>query len=201
MKDILQKSLQKSFTYSEYRKLVTYLLNEGKSTSSTQSEELLNYSKLNDSRMKRLDKTFYLDDETTDALKKLDVDYMWLIITEGWCGDASQIVPIINTVAETASIELKIVLRDENEALMNHFLTNGGKAIPKLIMLQKDTLEVLNTWGPRPKELADIIIAYKEQHGTIDNTIKKDMQVWYNTNKGKVIVEELLALLGVAQLV
>ena len=201
MKDILQESLQKSIIYSEYRKLVTDLLNEGKSTSNIQSEELLNYSKLNDSRMKRLDKTFHLDDETIDALKKLDVDYMWLIITEGWCGDASQIVPIINTIAETASIEMKIVLRDENEALMNHFLTNGGKAIPKLIMLQKDTLEVLNTWGPRPKELADIIIAYKEQHGTIDNTIKKDMQVWYNTNKGKAIVEELLELLGVTQLV
>ncbi|MCB0458486.1 MAG: thioredoxin family protein [Flavobacteriaceae bacterium] len=201
MKDILQESLQRSITYSEYRRLVTDLLNEGKSTSSTQSEELLNYSKLNDSRMKRLDKTFHLDDETTDALKKLDVDYLWLVITEGWCGDASQSVPIMNAIAETASIDMKIVLRDENEALMNHFLTNGGKAIPKLIMLQKETLEVLNTWGPRPKELADIIIAYKEQHGTLDDTIKKDTQVWYNTNKGKAIVEELLELLGVTQLV
>ena len=201
MKDILQESLQRSITYSEYRRLVTDLLNEGKSTSSTQSEELLNYSKLNDSRMKRLDKTFHLDDETTDALKKLDVDYQWLVITEGWCGDASQSVPIMNAIAETASIDMKIVLRDENEALMNHFLTNGGKAIPKLIMLQKETLEVLNTWGPRPKELADIIIAYKEQHGTLDDTIKKDTQVWYNTNKGKAIVEELLELLGVTQLV
>ncbi|MEZ4840855.1 MAG: thioredoxin family protein [Flavobacteriaceae bacterium] len=201
MKDILQESLQRSITYSEYRRLVTDLLNEGKSTSSTQSEELLNYSKLNDSRMKRLDKTFHLDDETTDALKKLDVDYLWLVITEGWCGDASQSVPIMNAIAETASIDMKIILRDENETLMNHFLTNGGKAIPKLIMLQKDTLEVLNTWGPRPKELADIIIAYKEQHGVLDETIKKDTQVWYNTNKGKAIVEELLELLGVTQLV
>ena len=100
--------------------------------------------------MKRLDKTSKLSQETIVALKSIDAPVTWLVLTEGWCGDAAQSLPIINKIAsESTQITLKIILRDDHEELMNHFLTNGGKSIPKLIALNAKN-EVLNTWGPRP---------------------------------------------------
>lgn len=125
---------------------------EGKSTGSVQSDDLLHYSKLNETRMNRLEKTIVVSAEIEERLKLLKKQYIWLVISEGWCGDAAQLLPVMHKMEVlTDHIDFKIVFRDENEALMNKFLTNGGKSIPKLIVLDKETLDVLADWGPRPK--------------------------------------------------
>lgn len=147
MKNIIEKSLQNTYTYNEYRDLVKNLLAEGKSTGAEQSEEITNYSLLNDKRMQRLDKTIKISEETAAEFKNLKTPQTWLVITEGWCGDAAQNLPVIYKLAElNAKIYLKLVLRDDNLALMDLFLTNGGRSIPKLIVLDSDN-NVLNTWG------------------------------------------------------
>ncbi|MEQ6123774.1 thioredoxin family protein [Pseudotenacibaculum sp. MALMAid0570] len=195
MKKIIENSLQKGISYDQYRKLVSDLLQEGKSTGATQSESLLNYSMLNDRRMKRLDKTIQLSQETIATAKELKQPVTWLVLTEGWCGDAAQTLPIINKIAnESSQIDLKIVLRDENEDLMNQFLTNGGKSIPKLIALDQNN-EVVNSWGPRPSIPTKMVEDYKEQKGKLDDEFKKDLQVWYNKDKGKNTQEDMLKLL------
>ena len=176
MKEIIKNSLQRAITYKEYRNLVNKLLVEGKSTGSNQSDSLLNYSMLNDRRMKRLDKTVKLSDETIASVKDLKEPITWLVLTEGWCGDAAQTLPVINKIAsESNQIDLKIVLRDENEELMNQFLTDGGKSIPKLIALDKNK-EVVNSWGPRPSVPSKMVQKYKEKHGQLDADFKKDLQ-------------------------
>jgi hypothetical protein len=115
MKNILKTSLENTISYLEYRDLVKNLLVENKSTGPNQSEELTNYSLLNDRRMKRLDKTIKINDETTQEIKMINEPQTWLLITEGWCGDAAQNLPVINKMAEiNENINLKIVLRDEN---------------------------------------------------------------------------------------
>lgn len=201
MKNIIQKSLDRSLTYEEYRTLVTNLLKQGKSTGPEQSEALWHYSKLNNSRMKRLDRTFVVSEHARKQLEQLSGKYIWLVISEGWCGDAAQILPVINKIAETTEkIDLRIVLRDENEALMDKFLTNGGKAIPKLVMLEADTLEVLNTWGSRPSTATKMVEEEKEKHGKLDDAFKERLQLWYNHDKGKTTESDLLKLLEVAQL-
>ena len=150
MKDIISKSLENTYTYQEYRDLVKDLLAEGKSTGPEQSDYILNYSKLNNSRMKRLDKTTKISDETAQKIQKLATPQTWLVLTEGWCGDAAQNLPVIHKMAElNKNINLKLVLRDENLELMDLFLTNGGRSIPKLIALDTDN-NVIDTWGPRP---------------------------------------------------
>ena len=136
MKSIIAKSLFNSYSYLEYRKLVTDLLLEGKSTGNEQSEDLTHYTTLNETRMNRLDKTIKVPEEIALELKNLKKNYIWLVISEGWCGDAAQLLPIFNKMAlESHKVDLRIVLRDQNEALMNQFLTNKGKAIPKLIVI------------------------------------------------------------------
>jgi len=196
MKNSVAKALFNSHSYLEYRKLVADLLLEKKSTGEEQSDELLHYSILNDTRMHRLDKTIIITDENKVKLKNLKKHYICLVISEGWCGDAAQLLPIFNKMDEESNaIEMRIVLRDENESLMNLFLTNHAKAIPILIIIDKETGSVLNYWGPRPKGASNLIKNYKEEFGVIDEKIKTDLQLWYLHDKGISTQNEIIDLL------
>ena len=146
--------------------------------------------------MTRLDKTIQLSHETLLALKKNDKPITWLVLTEGWCGDAAQALPVINKIAnESDLITLKIIFRDEHEELMGHFLTNGGRSIPKLLVLNSEN-DVLNTWGPRPNIATKMVQDYKNTHGQLDAAFKQQLQVWYNKNKGINIQENMVGLLS-----
>ncbi|MDN3675022.1 thioredoxin family protein [Flavobacterium branchiarum] len=197
MQNSITNALSNSYSYTEYRKLVTDLLAEGKATGDEQSEDLTNYSRLNETRMNRLEKTIKITDSTISKLQNLRKNYIWLVISEGWCGDAAQLLPIIYKMATASNdkIELKIVLRDENPDLMNLFLTNGGKAIPKLIIIDKENLEVIADWGPRPKGAIELVTNYKKEFGVIDETIKTNLQLWYLHDKGISTQEEIMKIM------
>jgi thiol-disulfide isomerase/thioredoxin len=191
--EIFRKSIEKSHSYIEYRTLLKSLLSKGKSSGSEQSEALLHYSELNDTRMNRLDKTISIPTENVEKLKQLENEQIWLVISEGWCGDAAQILPVINKMAEqNTKINLRIVFRDENDELMQLFLTNGTRSIPKLIVLDKDTLEFITDFGPRPNGAKKLILDYKAQHGIVDETAKTELQLWYLHDKGLSTQNEIL---------
>lgn len=195
MTSIIQSALQNSLSYSKYRTFVSKLIGEGKSTGNEQSADLLHYSELNEVRMNRLEKTLKIDSEVLYSLQNLKSKQTWLVISEGWCGDAAQILPIIKLMAESSEyIDLKIVLRDENEVLMNQFLTNGAKAIPKLLLLDEN-LNLINHWGPRPEGAKNLIIDYKAQHGIVDEAAKIALQKWYLDDKGISTQREIIAML------
>lgn len=196
MKASVAKALFNSYSYSEYKKLVSDLLKEGKSTGMTQSEQLTHYSLLNEARVRRLDKTIKISEENVLKLHALDKQYIWLVIAEGWCADGAQILPIFDKMAldSDKKIELKIVLRDDNEELMSHFLTNGARAIPKLIIIDRETGDVLADWGPRPKGAVELIQKYKKEHGVVDETAKADLQMWYLHDKGLSVQNEVMEL-------
>ena len=192
MKIPIAKALFNSHSYSEYRKLISDLLLEKKSTGDEQSEDLTHYSELNETRMNRLDKTIKITEETSLKLKSLQSEYIWLVISEGWCGDAAQLLPIINKMTiESGKIDLRIVLRDENEELIKLFLTNKKKAIPILIVVDKETGSVLGNWGPRPQAAADLVTDYRKEFGVIDETLKTNLQLWYLHDKGITTQNEL----------
>ena len=192
---LINNSLKKGTSYLAYRTLIKDLLTQEKSTGDNQSEDFLNYSKLNDKRMDRLDKTLKISEETAASINSLKNDFTFLVITEGWCGDAAQILPVLNKISEASSkINLNIVLRDENEELMNQFLTNGSKSIPKIIIIDNQN-NVINSWGPRPSIATKMVLDYKEQNGSLDADFKKNLQVWYNKDKGSNTQEDLVKLL------
>ena len=196
MKSITENSLSQSHSYVGYRNQIKDLLKEGKSTGKEQSEALTHYSELNEARMNRLEKTVKISTEIIQKLNQLNGDYIWLVISEGWCGDAAQILPVIYKMAELSErIDLKIVFRDENEDLINLFLTNGTKSIPKLIILDKNTLEVLGDYGPRPIGANQFMLDYKKEFGMIDEKAKAALQMWYLKDKGLSIQNEILELL------
>lgn len=196
MKTSIAKGLFNSHPYLEYRKLVSDLLLQGKATGNEQSEDLTHYSTLNETRMNRLDKTVQITEQISQKLKSLKGDYIWLVISEGWCGDAAQLLPVVNKMAlELGKIELKIVLRDENDDLMKLFLTNNSKSIPIVIVVDKVTGELLGHWGPRPKGAIELIQNYKKEFGVVDETAKTNLQLWYLHDKGVSTQEELINLM------
>ncbi|WP_175392679.1 thioredoxin family protein [Aquimarina megaterium] len=194
--ELITQGIDNSFTYQEYKGLISSLLTKNKSTGHEQSEALTNYSMLNDRRMKRWDKTLKIDESISTSFSNTDLDVTWVVLTEGWCGDAAHVLPVLNKLAElNDGIDLKIISRDDHDELMNNFLTNGGKSIPKLIVYDNQNKEVLNSWGPRPSVATQMVNDYKEQHGSLDPEFKQDLQVWYNKDKGANIAEDLADLL------
>jgi len=192
----ITSSFLNSISYSEYRSRVTELLQQGKSSGNEQSEELLNYSKLNETRMNRLDKTIHVGKVNEQALNSLHNHYYWLVLAEGWFGYRAQLLPIFNKMANaTDKIKLKILFRDENDALMNLFLTNGSRSIPKVLILERETMHLKGVWGPRPEGATHLIQSYKRQYGVVDETAKTELQLWYLHDKGLSTQNELLNLM------
>jgi len=196
MNSIIKNSLENSITHTAYKSLVKQMVEEKSTTGLDKTEALANYTKLNDRRMKRWDKTIKILDNAKNRIAAFDESITWLIITESWCGDAAHVIPAINKVAEiNDNITLRIVLRDENLELMDAFLTNGGRAIPKLIMIENATGKVLNTYGPRPSEATNYVNRFKAKYGTLTPEFKEDLQHWYNNDKGQNVINDLTEML------
>ncbi|MDW5287266.1 thioredoxin family protein [Formosa sp. PL04] len=194
--EIIQKSLENAMSYQDFRVLVKELSKTGGTTGHNQTEDLVGYTKVNESRMKRWDKTLKITEVATEAIQNFKGDVTWLVIAESWCGDAAHVMPVINKVSElNENIDFKVVLRDANEVLMNMFLTNGGKSIPKLIMIDNTTGDVVNTFGPRPTVATKFVADYKAEHGVLTPEFKESLQTWYNLDKGQNTITDLIALL------
>ena len=195
--ELIESALTRSYNYKEYRALVNDLAEKGQTTGIEQKDSLINYTELNNKRMKRWDKTFKLSDSDKLLIEKWNRPVLWLVLTESWCGDAAPAIPVMNKIAEVSEkITFRVAMRDENPELMNLFLTNGTRSIPKLIMLDKQSLEVINSWGPRPTKATEMVKDYKKEHGELTPQFKQDLQLWYNRDKGQNILEDLLGLLA-----
>ncbi len=196
MKSIIENALNNSLSYTEYRSLVAKFAEEGKTTGEISTEDHIVFTKLNEARMHRLDKTMQVTDETKSFLENLKKEYTWIVIAESWCGDAAQILPVINKMATVSDkINLRIVLRDDNEELMNQFLTNGTKSIPKLIIIDKESNDVIADFGPRPVGAKQLILDYKAEHGVVDEIAKIELQKWYLQDKGISTQKEIVELI------
>jgi len=194
-KTLTREALKDAQTYETYRNMVRELAEKGATTGPDQTESLINYTQLNDKRMKRWDKTLKLDAEAIATVKGLKSKMTWLVLTESWCGDASPSLPVMNKLAELSpNLDLQIVLRDEHPELMDQFLTNGARSIPKLLALDTETHEVLGEWGPRSSKATHMVASYKAEHGKLTPEFKQDLQVFYNKDKGDDIRKDLVRL-------
>lgn len=192
MEQILKSAWRHGISYAEYQNLVETYAQVGKTSGHNQSDAFINYTKLNAARMKRWERVFNPQPESIEAFSNLNQPEKWLVITETWCGDAAHNLPVIAKLAALNShITLRTVFRDENESLMNLFLTNGGKSIPKLIRLAPD-FEVLGTWGPRPFILQQKILEHKANPLLTNEAHVLAVQAWYNESKGMHAEQELV---------
>ena len=189
--DIIKSGL----TYEQYRSLIDKLVSQNKTTGPVQSESLLEYTKLNIHRMNRLDKHTALMADVVKKVKQTPVNQIWVVISEGWCGDASQIVPVIHHLSVLSDkIDMKILLRDENPDVMDAYLTNGTRSIPKLISFDALTLDELFVWGPRPQKLQTLIAEIKAQESFDKKMLAEQIHKWYSKDRTTEIQLEVSAL-------
>jgi len=186
-----------SLSYAEYRGLGVSLHAEGKTTGPNQSETLVAYSKMNEQRMNRLDKTVVLTEELKNEITAIDSPQTWIVITEAWCGDAAQNVPVFAKMADlNPKIQLRLILRDENPEIMQHFLTNGGTSIPVFICLNEQN-EMLASWAPRPRPAQEMLLNWKsapEPKMTYEE-FATELHKWYAHDKTKTLQQEMTDLL------
>lgn len=185
------------YNYKTYQNKVQSLFEEGKVTGSVQSESLLKTTEMNLHRMKRHDAKSELSEDMLLLASKSNRKMTWYMLIEGWCADGSQNAPIIAKIAEALpAVELKIMLRDEHPEIMDKYLTNGGRAIPKLIAFDAETNEELGTWGPRPAGIQEKVLNYKKEHPEMDKTdFATNLHKWYAKDKSLSIQNEFIALI------
>lgn len=195
MMPITKDTVENAFSYEKYRELISDLILQGKTTGAVQSENYIEYTKLNIQRMNRIEKTTELLPELKEELDRLGKKLIWIVITEAWCGDAANIVPVIYKIASySPKINLKLILRDDNPEIMDNYLTNGTRSIPKLICLNGETTEELWTWGSRPKALQEYINELKSKPDFDKSELRKNIQMWYFNDRTREIQREIAGM-------
>lgn len=190
-KEILEKSLN----YNAYRELVDRLVAEGKTTGVNQTEKLIEFTKLNVQRMKRLDKTIKVSETAIAKITRKPCRFHMVVIGDAWCGDCAQIIPVLNKIAENSEghLQLNIISRDASEELKSRYGKEGIISIPKVLIMDEDLSVVFNVWGSRPKPALEILKKWKENQATISHEeFEKELHMWYTKDKGEAIVSEII---------
>lgn len=187
-----------SFSYSNFRAHVQELLEKGLVTGDKQGEDMVAYTKMNETRMNRIEKHGVLSSDLVAALRGLSKRIQILCITEGWCGDSAQILPYVAQMVNEndAMIDFEIILRDTNPEWIDKYLTNGGRSIPIFVVFDENGNELFH-WGPRPSVLMTEMKSWKESTDpvfTLPQIIEK-VHLWYARDKGEQLMKEWTSLL------
>ncbi len=186
-------------TYENYIKAFENWVETGTSSAAISTPSLTEFTRLNWARTKRLNKTIELRPEFMKLVDQLPHTYTWIVLTEAWCGDSAQSLPVIAAIAalDPNKIKLLIALRDQHTGLMDQHLTNGARSIPKLISID-DVMGTENfEWGPRPADAQVLLTAWKKNPGARSwDEFEKELHSWYAQDKTNSIQQEFIDLLA-----
>ena len=185
------------FSYIEFYEWTVQLVNNKQTSGEKQTENLIKFTELNLSRMKRLNKTTKLIPELENLVTELNKPQVWYVITEAWCGDSAQNLPVIGEIASAGNkIDLRVILRDQNPDLIAKYHTNGSKSIPKLIAFSEEGVELF-TWGPRPEPAQQLVLDWKENpNGREFEDFERELHTWYAKDKTHTLQNEFLEILN-----
>ena len=188
---VLQTAYSSGLSPDEYNQHFTQRAQLATDQSAQNHDEHLQYVPMNKQRSARIEKTYIPSPEITQIVEKIQTRQTWLVITEDWCGDSSQIVPYILSIAKlSTNITIRFLLRDSFPEIMDKYLTNGTKSIPKIIAFDTQDEKELWTWGPRPSQAAQEFLQRKaEGMAKSDNQLL--LHKWYAQDKGKNIEREI----------
>ncbi|HET9054562.1 MAG TPA: thioredoxin family protein [Cyclobacteriaceae bacterium] len=184
-------------TFQEYKTYFDNILKKADTEQQTpyDNPDYLDYTKLNWSRMNRWLKTGKLSGDLLNVIKKINTPQRWIVITEPWCGDAAHNIPFIEMAANhNPLISVSYELRDTAPFLIDQYLTNGTRSIPKLIIRNENGHD-LATWGPRPVDCQKVYAALTAENASFEK-VKLEIQTWYNGNKGVDVQDELRQLVA-----
>lgn len=185
---------EKGINFEKYMQEFEIAVAEKRTSGPNQDEMYVHYTMLNLHRSNRLFKHTEITEELKSAIvaytKKLNV----IILSEYWCGDAAQNIPVIvKALSLSENFEIRILFRDENLELMDQFLTNGGRSIPKVIILDED-FKLIDSWGPRPELAREEMKRLTDLYTDFDK-VKEGLQMWYNQDKTISMQSEIISWL------
>ena len=189
---LTSEQLATGLSYAAYRQHITDLLAQ---EPDAKLAKMRPYYQEGEDRMNLLTSTVTLLPELQSTLQQLTKQYVWVVITEGWCGDAAQLIPIIEAVAQASGghLETRYFLRDANLELIDRYLTNGGRAIPMTIVLHADSLAEATVWGPRPAPAQTLFQNLKTREVPFAELVAQ-LTGWYAQDATRTTQQELLAL-------
>ena len=120
-----------------------------------------------------------------------------LALSEDWCGDAVNILPVIARLVEALpDVELRVLSRDENPDLMDAHLTDGRSRSIPVVIVYDDRYRELGWWGPRPRELQRWVKAegMRLESGPRYAKVRR----FYARDRGRAILMEMVELLRAA---
>ncbi|MBN1302599.1 MAG: thioredoxin family protein [Melioribacteraceae bacterium] len=191
----LQEVLAGSYSYDEFRQFVENYVNTANPADLHNGEKVYyEYSRLNVHRTNRIHKTYTVSENLAKIIFSITSKQTWLIITEGWCGDSAQNLPYLSKMTELSPyIDLRIIERDKYPDIIDRYLTNGNRSIPKLIAFDEDGNELFQ-WGPRPDDAQQLIKLWKSE-GLEKNEFNEKLHLWYAQNRGTSLESEFINLL------
>ena len=98
LQDLLRTKAAEAMDLDAYVGLFEQVVAEGRTTGPVQSEDYVAYTKLNLARWRRVQKTMELVPGAVEVLRA-SAPLTWPAISEPWCGDAAQVVPVLAAMA------------------------------------------------------------------------------------------------------
>ena len=189
----LLEYIQKGYSFEDYLERIEDELEE--QIELDDPKELVPLFAMNLKQSREIKKNFRYNPGMEKKAKSYNADLKFLVISEGWCEDAAQIVPIVDRLAETIGVELKIVLRDENLELMEEYHTNGSLSVPIVIGVTPDGEEAFR-FGPRPAKAMEFTNKFKKDPDKYSkDDFYEDLDRYYLENHGQDIITEILELI------
>lgn len=185
------------YSYADFLALIEKLLEVERTTGSNHSPAMLGYTVLNLKRMLRLNRQVTKLNDHLQVESRQEGRQKWVVITEAWCGDSAQVLPVIAYLAHLASdyVDLTIILRDEHPEWIEKYHTNGSRSIPKWIAFD-DAGQELFVWGPRPKAAQELMLDWKvNPNGRTWNDFEQELHTWYAKDKMRSTYDEAIQLL------
>lgn len=191
---VIERATTQGLTYDQYmtaaraRNAAT-----NPATLDDEARHLHEVTQLNFRRIDRIERTYEPSENLRRAISAIREPQVWMVITEAWCGDAAQNLPIIMRLASlNPLIDLRIIERDSHPDVMDAYLTGTARSIPVFVAWDVEGRQLLR-WGPRPAAGVRLVEDLKAA-GKVKDEILEQLHLWYGRNRGADLEAELLAL-------
>lgn len=135
-----------------------------------------------------------LPEDLLDRARLLPGKWHLLALSEDWCGDAVNTLPVVAGLARESGWEMRVMGRDANLDVMDAHLTNGrSRSIPVVIVYDADFNEI-GWWGPRPGEIQAWVM--NEGLSLPSPERYKEIRRWYAKDRGRTTVSEVLDIVA-----
>jgi hypothetical protein len=152
------------------------------------------FTRLNLVRTARIGRSWMPSPQLASLVESIEEPQVWMVLTEPWCGDSAQILPMIGIMAAaSARVELVFVLRDDHPGIMDRYLTDGKRGIPLLVSFDLEGRELFR-WGPRPAEAQAVFEAARAEGLDKPDALEK-LHLFYGRDRGRAIDASLTAVL------